>query len=194
MPTGPIDRSKQQLRAAALAGRDALDSEYRAAASEAIARRGLPADTTRGLVVAGYAPIRSEIDPSPLMRELAAQGVSLALPVIVAPGLPLLFRAFSPGDRLTPGPLGIPQPSPDARQVVPDVVLLPLAAFDRSGHRIGYGAGYYDRTLTQLRGIKKIVAIGLAFAVQEIAAAGSLPHDAAMDFVLTEAEMIDFRS
>jgi 5-formyltetrahydrofolate cyclo-ligase len=186
------DTTKATLRAAALAARDALSSERRAAAAEAIALRGLPFEITPGTVVAGYAPIRSEIDPVPLMRKLA--GVQLALPVIMAGDQPLKFRAWSPNDRLQRGRLGILEPSVDAKEVIPDILLVPLAAFDRAGHRIGYGAGHYDRTLEQLRKMKAITAVGIAVAVQEVEAVPALLHDAALDYVLTETQMFDFRS
>jgi 5-formyltetrahydrofolate cyclo-ligase len=186
--------SKADLRAAALTKRDALSSEQRTAAAETLAARGLPFEIMRGAIVSGYSPIRSEIDPTPLMRTLAAQGARLALPAIVARGKSLAFRAWSPNDRLLMGPLGILEPSPAAAEVVPDVMLVPLAAFDRAGHRIGYGAGHYDYTLAHLRKVKAIAAIGLAFAVQEIKAVPALSHDVALDYVLTEAQMFDFRS
>ncbi len=185
-------KQKATLRAAALAARDALSSERRAAAAEAIALRGLPFEITPGTVVAGYAPIRSEIDPVPLMRKLA--GVQLALPVIMAGDQPLKFRAWSPNDRLQRGRLGILEPSADAKEVIPDILLVPLAAFDRAGHRIGYGAGHYDRALEQLRKMKAITAVGIAAAVQEVEAVPALLHDAALDYVLTETQMLDFRS
>jgi 5-formyltetrahydrofolate cyclo-ligase len=86
------------------------------------------------------------------------------------------------------------EPSPQSAVVAPDIVLVPLAAFDRAGHRIGYGAGHYDRSLRQLRALKPIVAIGLAFAVQETTTIPTLPHDVRLDYVLTEARIIDFRS
>src|SRR6202035_1069088 len=194
MPHVLTNASKADLRAAALAARDALSEEARAAAAQAIAKRGLPVEITAGAVVAGYAPIRSEIDPAPLMQKLAAQGARLALPVITARGRALIFRAWNPRDRLLPGPLGILEPSPDAAEIVPDIVLVPLAAFDRLGHRIGYGAGHYDRTLARLRDSQKIIAIGLAFAVQEIEIIPALPHDVALDYVLTETQLFDFRS
>ena len=190
----PASSTKADLRASALAARDALSGEYRAAAAQAIAARGLPVAVPPGLVVAGYFPIRSEIDPTPLLRKLAAQGARLALPAIAGAGQPLEFRAWSAGDALLRGPLGILEPSPQAAEVIPDIVLVPLAAFDRSGHRIGYGAGHYDRSLAQLRGSGKILAIGLAFAVQQIEAVPALPHDVALDYVLTEDRPFDFRS
>jgi 5-formyltetrahydrofolate cyclo-ligase len=186
--------SKADLRTAALGRRDALSDEQRAAAAKIIATRGLPVAIKRGAVVAGYSPIRSEIDPVGLMRTLAAKGARLALPAVMMRGKSLAFRAWSPGDRLTLGPLGILEPSPAAAELVPDIVLVPLAAFDRAGHRIGYGAGHYDFALAHLRKAKTIAAIGLAFAVQEIKAVPMQPHDVALDYVLTEKHAFDFRS
>jgi 5-formyltetrahydrofolate cyclo-ligase len=194
MPARRSNQSKQQLRATALAARDALSGEQRTAAAEALAARGLPFELPHGAVVAGYSPIRSEIDPLPLMRKLAAGGAKLALPAVTARGLSLIFRAWSPSEKLLLGSLGILEPSPAAAEVVPDVMLVPLAAFDRLGHRIGYGAGYYDYTFSHLRKIKAIAGIGLAFAVQEIKAVPALSHDVALDYVLTEIDMFDFRS
>ena len=194
MPHTAAIPSKADLRAAALAARDALSPEQRAAAAAAVAGRGLPFPISRGAVVSGYSPIRSEIDPVPLMRALAAQGARLALPAVMARGKSLAFRAWSAGDRLMLGPLGILEPSPAATELIPDIMLVPLAAFDRAGHRIGYGAGHYDYTLAHLRKLKPIVAIGIAFAVQEIEAVPALPHDVALDYVLTEAQVFDFRS
>jgi 5-formyltetrahydrofolate cyclo-ligase len=186
--------SKAELRAAALAGRDALTTEERDAAAQAIAKRGLPVEIAPGIIVSGYSPIRGEIDPKPLMVSIAATGARLALPTVTARGQSLVFRAWSPGDRLLLGSLGIPEPSPAALEVVPDVMLVPLAAFDRLGHRIGYGAGHYDYTFEHLRKVKPVVGIGLAFSVQEIAAVPALAHDVALDYVLTEAKAFDFRS
>ena len=159
-----------------------------------MAKRGLPFGIAAGAIVSGYSPIRNEIDPVPLLRQLAGHGARLALPVVLARGKSLVFRAWSPDDRLMLGPLGIPEPSPAAAEVIPDIMLVPLAAFDRQGHRIGYGAGHYDFTLEHLRKAKAIVAIGTAFSVQEIKAVPALPHDVALDYVLTEKKVFDFRS
>src|SRR3954469_9558830 len=114
--------SKGDLRIAALARRDALSDEQRATASEALAKRGLPLAIKPGAVVAGYSPIRSEIDPTPLMKSLAAHAAQLALPAITARGKSLIFRAWSPNDRLMLGSLGILEPTPDARLRVPDII------------------------------------------------------------------------
>jgi 5-formyltetrahydrofolate cyclo-ligase len=186
--------SKADLRAAALAARDALSEQQRVAAAEAIAARGLPFALEQGAIVAGYAPIRNEIDPAPLMKKLAAEGARLALPTVTARGQSLVFRAWSPSDRLMLGPLGILEPSPAAAEVVPDVMLVPLAAFDRLGHRIGYGAGHYDVSFAHLRKIKTIAGVGLSFAVQEIKAIPAMSHDVPLDYVLTEGRVFDFRS
>ena len=194
MSDAPVSPSKADLRTAALAARDALSGAQRAAAAQAMAARGLPVGITPGTIVSGYSPIRSELDPVPLMRKLAAQGAQLALPAVMARGKSLAFRAWSPQDKLMLGPLGILEPSPAAAELIPDIMLVPLAAFDRLGHRIGYGAGHYDFTLAHLRKLKPVAAIGLAFAAQEIVAVPALAHDVALDYVLTETEVFDFRS
>ena len=186
--------TKGDLRAAALAKRDAIPPDARAAAAEAVAARGLPFEITNGAVISGYSPIRNEIDPTPLMHRLAGLGARLALPSVTARGHSLIFRAWSPGERLMLGALGIPEPSPAAAEVLPDVMLVPLAAFDRLGHRIGYGAGHYDFTFAHLRKMKPIVGVGLAFAAQETKAIPALSHDVALDYVLTETKVFDFRS
>src|SRR5262245_5881887 len=185
--------AKADLRRAALQRRDQLDAEVRAAAARTVASQVLPIELAPGAVVSGFSPIRSEINPMPLLRRLAEAGAQLALPTIVARGTPLSFRAWMFGQELQRGQWGIREPKGDAREVHPDFLIVPLAAFDRRGNRIGYGAGYYDLTLTALRAMKPIVAVGIAYAVQEIDAVPVLPHDAPLDLVLTEREVIDCR-
>ena len=185
--------SKGDLRKIALDARDALSEEMRVAASEKLAANGLPFEFAAGAVVSGYSPIRSELDPAPLMRGLALQGAKLALPAVLARGKSLAFRAWSLGDRLTLGPLGILEPSPAMAELLPDIMLVPLAAFDRLGHRIGYGAGHYDFTLAHLRKVKPIITVGLAFSAQEIKAVPALAHDVALDYVLTEKKAFRFQ-
>ena len=194
MPDTSASLSKADLRAAALAKRDALSEAKRAAAAKALAKRGLPIEIAPDTIVSGYSPIRSEIDPVPLMRALAAKGVRLALPAVMARGKTLAFRKWSPDDRLMMGPLGILEPSPAAAELVPDIMLVPLAAFDRAGHRIGYGGGYYDYTFSHLRKAKHVIGVGLAFAVQETGLVPALPHDEVLDYVLTENQVFGFRS
>jgi 5-formyltetrahydrofolate cyclo-ligase len=137
--------------------------------------------------------MRSEINPVPLMRKLADAGATLALPAIAGRGKPLIMRAWTFGEPLASGQWGIREPVPEAPEVAPDVLIVPLAAFDRDGHRIGYGAGYYDMTINALRAKKKVTAIGIAFAAQEIPKVPATQRDARLDLVLTERETIDFR-
>ena len=184
---------KASLRGAALARRDSVPAEARAAAAAAIAARPLPVAVAPGAVVSGFSPIRTEINPMPLLRRFAEAGARLALPTIVARGNPLRFSAWTFGEELERGQWGIRQPRAAAEEVDPDVLIVPLAAFDRRGYRIGYGAGYYDLTLTALRAKKPITAIGLAYAMQEIAAVPALAYDARLDLVLTEHEAIACR-
>jgi 5-formyltetrahydrofolate cyclo-ligase len=192
-PSATIESGKTQLRGAALARRDAMPAELRAAAAQAVAEGPFPVRIASGAVVSGFSPMRSEINPWPLMRRLADHGASLALPVVQGRGRPLVFRAFAFGDPLGHGAWGIREPLPQAPQVEPDILIVPLAAFDRTGQRIGYGAGYYDLTLAGLRARKPVVAIGLAFAAQEIDAVPFTPRDERLDLVLTEHETIDCR-
>jgi 5-formyltetrahydrofolate cyclo-ligase len=194
MPISSDAPSKNELRADALARRDALSVQERAGAARAIAARLPPLDITPSTVVAGYAPIRSEIDPVQLMQSFAARGAALAMPAISARNAALAFRAWKPDDALVPGAFGISEPPATAPELVPDIVLVPLVAFDRAGHRIGYGAGYYDRTLASLRRRKVVTAIGLAFAVQEIVQVPTLPHDVGLNYVITETDLFGFGS
>jgi 5-formyltetrahydrofolate cyclo-ligase len=193
MSTAPRDDLKSQIRRDALAKRDALPGEFRMNAAETVALRGLPVEVPAGAVVSGFFPLKTEINPVRLMRRLSAAGAQLALPLIVGRGKPLSMRAFTFGDELIPGQWGILEPSKDAPEVEPDFLIVPLLAFDRVGQRVGYGAGYYDMTITTLRRKKPVVAIGIAFAAQEIPQVPATPNDAPLDFVLTEREVIDLR-
>jgi 5-formyltetrahydrofolate cyclo-ligase len=184
---------KVDLRRQALARRDALSAAERAQAAESIAARTFPIALAPGAIVAGFMPMKSEINPLPLMRKLAAAGARLALPVVAGQGQPLTMRAWAFGEPLVAGVWGIREPPPIAPAVAPDLLLVPLLAFDRAGHRIGYGAGYYDMTIAALRAQRVVVAIGVAFAAQEIAAVPATPRDVPLDLVLTEHEVIDYR-
>jgi 5-formyltetrahydrofolate cyclo-ligase len=185
--------TKAQLRAALQARRDALPAEERQAAAQSIAARIFPLAITQGTIVSGFMPLKSEINPLPLMHRLAAVGASLALPVIAGRGKPLIMRAWRWGEPLNAGVWGLREPKPEAPEVDPDILLVPLLAFDRSGHRIGYGAGYYDMTIARLRARKTITAVGIAFAAQEVAAVPATAFDAPLDLVLTERETIELR-
>ena len=185
---------KAQLRREALARRDALPVEIRKAVAEAIAARAFPLAVAPGVIVSGFMPLKSEINPLPLMRKLADAGARLALPVVIGLGKPLIMRSWQWGEPLVPGVWGIRQPPPTAPELQPDVLLVPLLAFDRRGHRIGYGAGYYDLTIAQLRAKKPIAAVGIAFAAQEVETVPRTAFDARLDLVLTESETIDLRN
>lgn len=182
---------KAELRQLSLAKRDAIPAEARAAAAEAIAARPFPYQIKPGTVVSAYSPMQSELNPVPLMRKLADAGATLALPVVVGRGKPLIMREWSFGQPLSTGTWGIREPMPDAPEAWPDILLVPLACFDRKGNRIGYGAGYYDLTINRLRVLKPVVAIGLAFHAQHAAVVPSTPRDARLDLVLTERELIE---
>ena len=188
-----IEDLKAALRRDALARRDALPRELRAAAAEAIAARPFPIAIEPGAIVSGFMPMKSEVNPLPLLRKLADAGAALALPVVAGRGKPLTMRAWRFGEPLAAGVWGIRQPKPEAPEVFPDILIVPLLAFDRRGHRVGYGAGYYDMTIAALRANKPIIAAGIAFAAQEIAEVPATPRDARLDLVLTEREMIDCR-
>jgi 5-formyltetrahydrofolate cyclo-ligase len=188
-----IKEHKAELRRQALAKRDALPPPERAAAADAIAKRIFPVPIPANAVVSGYSPMKSELNPVPLMRMLADLGVQLALPVVQGRGKPLIMRAWTFGAPLASGVWGIREPTADAPEVFPDIMLVPLATFDRAGHRIGYGAGYYDMTIARIRAMKNVIAIGLAFAAQESDKIPAEAHDAPLDLVLTERDVIDFR-
>ena len=175
---------KTALRAQALARRDALAAPERAAAAEILAQR--IADLTPNFPpgpVAGYWPIRSEADPRPAMSRLRTLGFPIALPVVTPEGL--IFRLWTEAAPLRSAPFGLMEPDDRMLRVEPRTLIVPLAAFDRRGHRIGYGKGHYDRTLAALG---PVLTIGLAFSIQEIAEIPAEPHDRPLDFVVTERE------
>jgi len=186
-------QQKAALREKALALRDALPAAERKAAAETIAARPFPVAVTPGAIVSGFFPMKSEINPMPLLRKLVAGGAKLALPVIAGRGKPLIMRAWSFGAPLKAGQWGIREPTGDAPEVAPDILIVPLACFDRAGHRIGFGAGYYDMTIHSLRAQKPVTAVGIAFAAQEIPQVPATTRDERLDLVLTEKEIIDFR-
>jgi 5-formyltetrahydrofolate cyclo-ligase len=171
---------------------DALSLEKAELRRAAQARRDLA--IAPGTIVSGFMPLKSEINPLPLMRKLADAGARLALPAVAGRGKPLIMRSWQWGETLAAGVWGIREPTPKAPEVEPDILLVPLLAFDRSGHRIGYGAGYYDLTIAQLRAKKPVAAVGLAFAVQEFSRVPAAAFDAPLDLVLTEKDTIDLRN
>jgi len=182
-----IAEAKQRMRRDMKSLRRDLDDGFRAAAAghladlaDAIAG-GLPPG-----VVAGTVAMRGEIDPMPLMQVLGARGWRLALPRVQ--GEVLSFRAFTFGDRLACGGFGLTEPQPDGAVVIPDLVLVPLLAFDRRGHRLGYGGGFYDRALGRLPGAR---GVGLGYGMQEVAAVPVEAHDRPLAAIATERGLID---
>jgi 5-formyltetrahydrofolate cyclo-ligase len=176
-----------------MARRDSLPLDVRDLAADAIAVRKFPLAVAPSAIVSGFMPLKTEIDPLPLMRKLADAGAKLALPVVAGRGKPLIMRAWQWGEPLAAGPWGLREPKLEAAEVEPDILLVPLLAFDRAGHRIGYGAGYYDMTIALLRARKPVTAVGIAFAAQEISAVPTTSRDARLDLVLTEREVIAFK-
>ena len=148
---------------------------------------------THGQIVAGYYACGSELDPAPLLKTLRTHGLVTALPVVIAAHMPLIFRAYTEGDHLESGFLPkVMEPLPSAPNVEPDVILVPLLGFDTQGFRLGYGGGYYDRTINQLRQYKKLTVIGLGFSCQKMPEVPVGAYDARLDAIVTEQECLCF--
>jgi 5-formyltetrahydrofolate cyclo-ligase len=177
---------RRALRAAARARRSAaLAAAPSAAASIRDHLLGSGLVPARA-VVSGWWPLPGELDARPALEALLARGHTVALPVVLAPRRPLQFREWRPEDPLHEGPFGVREPTLAATTRVPDVVLVPLLAFDPRGHRLGYGGGYYDRTLRVLREAGEVLAVGLALAAQEVAELPDEPWDERLDALITE--------
>ena len=183
-----IAAAKCELRRDSLARRAAAAARA-PDAGEALAATFIDAiELAAGAVVAGYWPMRDEVDPRPLMRRLHRSAHVCALGVVHARAAPLRFRAWEPGMALEPGGFGTLVPPAEAAELAPEIVLTPLLAFDAHGHRLGYGGGYYDRTLAALRArAPSVLAVGLAFEAQRIEAVPHTASDARLDWVVTEA-------
>ncbi len=179
---------KAEMRRERLALRDAIAPEERAEKSLAMVRHA--ADAVRlqpGEIVSGFLPIRSEADIRPLMTRLGERGARLCVPVILDKQT-IVFRELVDGAQLVASGFGTIGPGPDAPELDPDLMLVPLSAFDRTGHRIGYGAGYYDRAIDRLwqKGLDPQL-IGIAFDCQEVPSVPAEPHDVRLDAILTES-------
>ncbi len=184
---------KRILRSAMLAWRATLSEEERRAASSGLLetlRRERPFDTP--CVVSGFWPIKEEIDIRPLMIELFNQGCQLCLPVVQAKGQPLLFRAWRPGDPLEQGVFGTLQPSPRRETLEPQALIVPLLACDQEGWRLGYGGGFYDRTLEGLRSRVRVRAAGVGFDAQLVPEVPHGPRDQKLDWLLTDKRACAF--
>jgi 5-formyltetrahydrofolate cyclo-ligase len=142
-------------------------------------------------VVAGYFAVRGELDVGLALEEISGRGCAVCMPVVVGKDLPLLFRRWSVGGALERGTYGIDVPLASEPELVPDIVLVPLVGFDRLGHRLGYGAGYYDRTISGLREANRHVrVIGVGYGVQEVEMIPAEAHDMRLDGVITELGMV----
>lgn len=185
----PPPALKEQLRNEALARRDGLDKAFREEASQAVTAQALDLPDLRAVTPIGtYWPIRSEVDPRPLMEALLGRGQDVALSQILHPHLS--WRLWQPGDVLIKGGFGVREPGPDAPEVFPKCLIVPLVAFDRRGGRIGYGKGHFDRAIAALEAQHPVLTIGLAYAVQEIEKVPVEDHDRLLDIVITETELI----
>jgi 5-formyltetrahydrofolate cyclo-ligase len=194
--TSPTDlvRRKASLRAQALERRAGIPESYGRNAADAVAARLVDElQIPRGATIAGYWPLAGEIDPRPGMDRLRARGHAMALPRLDGRDQPLLFLAWDEGDVLVHGTFKLLEPHPSRPVRVPEVVLAPLLAFDRRGGRLGYGKGYYDRTLGHLRAQgRRPLAIGIAFAAQEVEEVPTGPADVLLDGVITETALHRF--
>lgn len=187
-----IDAAKNALRARMTRLRAELSAETREAGARALAEIALEfISPSSGAVISGYAAIRDELDPLALLSALSARGHPIGLPVMAAKRAPLVFRRWSPGEVLERGDFGVPVPSRMAEELTPEILLVPLLAFDARGHRLGYGAGYYDRTLDRLRAETRVVAVGLAFDAQAVDEVPHDEHDQPLDWVLTPSGPVE---
>ena len=138
-------------------------------------------------MIAGYWPINEELDPRPLLLRLQERGIQCSLPVVVADDRPLVFREWKAPDLLKRGPFDTWEPSAEQAIVIPDVIIVPLLAFDPHGRRLGYGGGFYDRTLRSLKSRKKhCLGIGYAFAIQQVDVLPATKLDERLDWIVTE--------
>ncbi|MGE0152289.1 MAG: 5-formyltetrahydrofolate cyclo-ligase [Reyranellaceae bacterium] len=182
--------AKRALRRTMTARRDGVDIAERAGAATSLAahvmqRLAFPATAC----IAGYFPFRSEFDVLPLLRVLHEAERTIVLPVIVGRGKKLVFRRYRPGDPMHVNALGIPEPGPEAELLAPTHLLVPLLAFDDSGYRLGYGGGYYDRTLSALREAGHHAAtIGIGFDLQHVDKVPRLPGDQRLELIATERD------
>jgi 5-formyltetrahydrofolate cyclo-ligase len=187
------DHAKKALRKAVLARMAALGSERAREAGEALARARLEfLGSLSGRAIGAFHSFGNELPTGPLLSRLCAEGAVVGLPVVIRKGEPLVFRRWQPGDAMGEGPFGIRQPLASAPEVRPDILFVPLVAFDDQGFRLGYGGGFYDRTIAKLRGEQSVVTIGLAYDEQEVTRVPREAHDQRLDFMLTPSKLHKF--
>ena len=189
-PSADIDAAKAALR------RDATERRRAALrasseAGEAVRENFLAAIAVpTGSPVSAYWPLEEEFDPRPLFTELHRRGHPVGLPVILGKGQPLLFRRWEPATELVRGPFRVLTPPPSAPEIIPRLLLVPLLAFDRAGYRLGYGGGFYDRTIAKLRTTGQALAVGVTFAALEVPAVPRDDTDQPLDWIVSEREAI----
>jgi 5-formyltetrahydrofolate cyclo-ligase len=182
-----MNANKKSLREKSLSARSRIGHDEAGAAALALAGHLLAAIPVSAATVAGYRPIRGEIDPAGAFPELLERGHRLCLPVVEATDAPLIFKSWQPGEPLEKSRYGIEAPHARAQIVTPEALIVPLVAFDAAGHRLGYGAGYYDRTIRALREAGKTVQIiGVAFSVQQVDFIPPDGHDEKLDMIVTQ--------
>ena len=191
-----VDEEKHELRRIAKEGRSGWARTAGEGAAERLKEnflrtaRGFPSRPESSDIIAGFWPMADEIDVRPLIAQLHEDGQGVALPVVVGSQEPLIFRTWEPGLALDDGGFGTSHPSPKQAEVRPGILLVPLLAFDAQGQRLGWGGGFYDRTLERLRRIGPRLAVGVAFAAQEVAEVPRDRYDQKLDFIVTEREVI----
>jgi 5-formyltetrahydrofolate cyclo-ligase len=190
-----IAQQKSDLRRTAKAARQQAFARHGAAAGERLAAHGIAfADPPAGASLSAFLAIGDEIDPLPLLRRLWQAGHVTALPVMVGKARPLIFRQWRQGEALIEVQWGIREPLETAPVIVPDVVLVPLLAFDARGYRLGYGGGFYDRSIAEIRACKPVVTIGLAYDELQVDAVPHCQYDEPLDWVLTPSGPLRTRS
>ena len=183
---------KKDARKIAMQVRSRLHAENKVGAFKSLINIGFPISNSGDKnIISGYLSYRGEIDVTGLMQQLSDQGWKTCLPVVKADGEPLVFRSWSPGQETIAGRWGIAVPPASVKTVEPDVLLVPLLSFDRSGFRLGYGGGFYDRTIEFLKTRKKIITMGVAYAGQEVDKVPHENHDQPLDMVITEKGIVE---
>jgi len=183
----PPAELKQALRKKALIAARSSASAYGEEAGLRVAKAFLShIPLPEGAVVSGYAPLKSEIDPMPLLTRLAARGHAIALPYVDGIDRPLLMKRWRPGEPLLAGQFGARQPLEASDNLKPDILIVPLVAFDTQGYRLGRGGGFYDRTIAELKARGPVVTVGLGFSAQNILSIPREAHDQQLDWVVTE--------
>lgn len=185
-----IDDRKKELRRDMMQRRVALFRALPDGGGTALRDRFLAAIPLppKGAVVSAFWPMGEEINVRPLLDAMHERRYRCCLPVVVKRGLPLVFREWTPQTMLVAGGFGVSVPPPASAELVPDLLIVPLLAFDRTGHRLGYGAGFYDRSLAKLRASGNPLAVGVAFAGQEVPGVPHDDSDARLDWIVTEGE------